>query len=49
MKLVGYDENTRSLTDRELWWKTYNIHLIEVIRQLIGRVSHGMKNNINKG
>ena len=49
MKLVGYDENKRSLTDRALWWKTYNIHVIEEIRQLRGRVSTGMKKNIIKG
>ena len=43
MKLVGYDENKRSLTDRALWRKTYNIHVIEEIRQLRGCVSTGMK------
>ena len=49
MKLVGYNENKRSLTDRALWWKIYNIHVIEEIRQLRGRVSSGMKKNINQG
>ena len=50
MKLVGYDENTQSLTDRVLWWKIYNEHVIEeIIGQLRGRVSTGMKNNIIKG
>ena len=48
MKLVGYDENNRSLTDRSLWWKAYNEHVIEEIRQLRGHVSTGMKNNIIK-
>ena len=42
MKLMGYDENKKLLTDRALWWKTYNIHVIEKIRQLRERVSSGI-------
>ena len=49
MKLVGYDENNRSLIDRALCWKAYNEHVIEEIRQLRGRVINEMKNNIIKG
>ena len=29
MKLVEYDENTRSLLDRAFWWKSYNEHVIK--------------------
>ena len=46
MKLLGNDENKRSLTDIALWWKNYNIHVIEEIRQLRGGVSFGIKNII---
>ena len=49
MKLVGYDEKNRSLVNRVLWWKAYNEHITEEIRQLRGGVSTGMKNNIIKG
>ena len=49
MKLVGYAENTRSLTDKALWWKAYNEHVIKEIRQLRGRVSTEMKTNIIRG
>ena len=36
MKLVGHDENNQSLTDRALWWKTYNIHVIKKLDSLEG-------------
>ena len=49
MKLVGYNKNTQSLTDKTLWWKTYNEYVIEEVRQFRGRMSTGMKNNIIKG
>ena len=49
MKLVGYDKNKRSLIDRTFRWKSYNGNVIEVIIQLRGRVSTGMKSNIIEG
>ena len=49
MKLVGYDGNTRSLTDRTFWWKAHNEHVIKEIGHLRGHVSIGMKSSINEG
>ena len=49
MTLVGYDKNTRPLIDRPLWWKAYNEHVIEEIRQLRGRMSTGTKTNMVEG
>ena len=48
MKLVGYNENNPSLTDRALWWKVYNEHVVDEISQLRGHVSTGIKTNIIK-
>ena len=49
MILVGYDRNTRSLTDIELWWKSYNKHVIDETRQLRGRVRNELRTNIING
>ena len=43
MKLTGYCQENRTLTDRAMWWKSYNDHVIEEIRQLRGRTSSGIK------
>ena len=49
MKMVGYDELNKSITERALWWKSYKGHVIDEIRQLRGRVSGGIKASINEG
>ena len=49
MKLSGYDEDNRSITGRTLWWKTYNDHIIEEIRQLRGRMSGGIEASCTQG
>ena len=49
MKLTGYCELNRSLTDRAMWWKSYNDHVIEEIRQLRGRTSSGIKRCVIQG
>ena len=49
MKLSGYDEDNRSITDRTLWWKTYNDHVIEEIQQIRGRMSAGIKASCTQG
>ena len=49
MKLSGYSEETTSLTDRALWWKSYNEEVIEEIRQQKGRVSSAIKLSVIQG
>ena len=49
MKLTGYCKLNRSLTDRAMWWKSYNDHVIEEIRQLRGRTSSGIKRCVIQG
>ena len=39
MKLVGYDNNNRSIVDMALWWKIYSDRIIDEICQLRGRFS----------
>ena len=47
MKLSGYDEeNTSLVTDRALWWKTYQDHTLDKIRQLRGRMNAGIKKSV---
>ena len=48
MKLGGYDANKVLLTDKALWWKSHNIHVIEKLRQLRGRVCTGMKKTLSE-
>ena len=48
MKIVGYNENKRSLIDRAFWQKVYNEHGIKEIRQLRGRVSTEKKLTLTK-
>ena len=48
MKLSGYDEENMSLTDRALWWKTYQNRALNNIRQLRGRMNVGMKKALYK-
>ena len=49
MRLSGYDEDNWSITDRTLWWKTYNDHAIDEVRQLRGRMSGGLKGSFLQG
>ena len=46
MKLSGYDEENTSLTDRALWWKTYQDHALDKIRQLRGRINAEMEKSV---
>ena len=43
MKLIGYCKENRTLTDRAIWWKSYNEYVIEEVRQLRGRMSSAIK------
>ena len=49
MKLSGYCEGEKYLTDIALWWKSYNEEVIEEIRQLRGRVSCAIKLSVTQG
>ena len=49
MKLAGINEHNTSLTDRALWWKTYQEHIREEIRQMRGRMSASVKATVNEG
>ena len=49
MRFVGLDKERTSITRRALWWKTYNVHVHQEIRQLRGRMNAAMKNCISKG
>ena len=49
MKLAGITEVTASFFNRALWWKTYNDHVKEEIRQMRGRMSAYVKAIINDG
>ena len=48
MTFSGYDEENTSLTDRALWWKNYQDHALDEIRQLRARINAGMKNSVIK-
>ena len=43
MKFSEYGEENTSLMNRALWWKTYQDHDIDKIRQLRGRMNAGIK------
>ena len=49
MKLAGVTEKNSSITERALYWKTYNAYVRDEIRQMRGRVSASIKNSINQG
>ena len=40
---VGKDERTSTIVSRALWWKTYQSHVYNEIRQLRGRVNNNVK------
>lgn len=40
---VGKDERTSTIVSRALWWKTYQSHVYNEIRQLRGRVNNNLK------
>ena len=40
---VGKDERTSTIVSRALWWKTYQSHVHNEIRQLRGRVNNNVK------
>ena len=49
MKLAGITEETTSFVNRALWWKTYNDHVKEEIRQMRGWMSAYVKETVNAG
>lgn len=49
MKLAGINEKNCSLTERALYWKTYNTYVRDEIRQMRGRMSASIKHSINQG
>ena len=49
MKLAGVTEMNCSITDRALYWKTYNEYVREEIRQMRGRMSGSVKQSVNQG
>ena len=40
---VGKDERTSTIVSRALWWKIYQSHVYNEIRQLRGRVNNNLK------
>jgi len=49
MKLAGVTEMNSSITDRALYWKTYNEYVRDEIRQMRGRMSGSVKQSVNQG
>ena len=49
MKLAGVTEMNSSITDRALYWKTYNEYVRDEIRQMRGRMSGSVKLSVNQG
>ena len=49
MKLAGVTEMNCSISDRALYWKTYNEYVREEIRQMRGRMSGSVKQSVNQG
>ena len=49
MKLAGFTETNSSITDRALYWKTYNAYVRDEIRQMRGRMSGSVKQSVNQG
>lgn len=49
MKLAGVTEMNSSITNRALYWKTYNEYVRDEIRQMRGRMSGSVKQSVNQG
>ena len=49
MELAGVTEKNCSITERALYWKTYNYYVREEVRQMRGRVSASIKHAVNQG
>ena len=49
IQLVGMNEGNSTITQRALWWKTYNTYIHHEIRQLRGRMNAAMKSSISQG
>ena len=49
MKLAGITEKNCSLTERALYWKTYNTYVRDEIWQMRGRMSASIKHSVNQG
>ena len=49
MKLAGVTEKNCSITERALYWKTYNCYVREEVRQMRGRMSASIKHAVSQG
>lgn len=49
MKLCGKDDRHKSLTERAMWWKTYNIYVVAEIRKQRGTVNYKIRKNFSEG
>ena len=49
LKLSGNGEDKKSLTQRALWWKTYNIYVLQEIRQVRSSKNFSLKKSCIEG
>ena len=49
MKLLGYDEENKSLSQRVLCWLPYNKRIIDGVQQLWGIISSELKSRCTQG
>ena len=49
LKLSGNGEDKKSLTQRALWWKTYNVHVLHEIRQIRSIKNFNLKKSCIEG
>ena len=49
MELAGVTEKNCSITERALYWKTYNCYVREEVRQMRGRMSASIKHAVSQG
>ena len=49
MKQCGKDDRRMSLTERAMWWKTYNTYVISEIRKQRGAINFRIRKNICEG
>ena len=49
LKLSGNGEDVRTLTRRALWWKTYNVYVLQEVRQLRSTMNFIIKKSCVEG
>ena len=49
LKLSGNGEDKKSLTQRALWWKTYNVYVLHEIRQIRSTKNFNLKKSCIEG